>query len=112
MKKLMPTHLFIRKLIRNILIGIALTIFALGIGMAGYSYFEGMSAVEAFENAAMILSGMGPVTPMHTSAGRFFAGCYAIFSGTLFLVIIAVVMAPVIHRFLQKFHLDDSENKK
>ena len=104
---LMPAHIFLKRLTRNILIGLLITFVALGIGMMGYHSIEGMPWVDAFENAAMILSGMGPVYDLKTSAGKIFAGCYAIFSGTLFLVIIAIVFAPVIKRALHTFHIDD-----
>jgi hypothetical protein len=65
-------------------------------------------------NAAMILSGMGPVAPMQTNCGKLFAGCYALFSGLAFITSIGVVFAPVFHRFLHKFHLesDSSVNPK
>ena len=86
-KPLMPTHVFLKRLTRSILGGLCITIVALGIGMVGYHHFERMSWVDAFENAAMILSGMGPVHDLHTASGKIFAGIYALFSGTLFLVI-------------------------
>ncbi len=105
----MPFHIFIKRLARNILLGLLFTFCALGIGMVGYRYFEDMSWVDAFENAAMILSGMGPVYDLKSAAGKIFAGCYAIFSGTLFLVIIAIVFAPVIKRALHTFHIDDTK---
>lgn len=76
--------------------------------MAGYHYYESMSWVDAYVNAAMILSGMGPVNPLQTDAGKIFAGSYALFSGIVFLVVIAVIFAPVIHRFLHKFHLEET----
>ena len=109
MKPLMPQRQFIQKLLRNSLIGLFITILALLIGMVGYRHFEGMPWVDAFENAAMILSGMVPVSELHNAGAKIFAGAYALFSGTLFLVIIAIVMAPIIHRFLHKFHLEEKE---
>jgi hypothetical protein len=83
----------------------------LGTGIIGYHYFENLSWIDAFANAAMILSGMGPLTTLQTESGKLFAGCYALFSGLAFIVIIGVVFAPVVHRFLHKFHLE-SESKK
>ncbi len=80
---------------------------SLFLGMCGYHYFEGMTWVDAFVDAAMILSGMGPVSPLHTSAGKVFAGSYALFSGIVFLVTVAIVFSPVIHRFFHKFHIQD-----
>ncbi len=107
-KPLMPRHIFLRRFAKNIAIGLVITLAALGIGIWGYCYYESMPFVEAFENAAMILSGMGPLHEMKSDSGKLFAGCYALFSGTIFLVVIAIVFAPVIRRFLHKFHLDET----
>ena len=97
----------------NLLIGAVLIALALLLGMWGYHHFESMSWVDAFANAAMILSGMGPLTPLLTNPGKLFAGCYALFSGLLFIVILGIIFGPLVHRFLHQFHLDitDDENK-
>ena len=84
--------------------------FALGIGMIGYHAFEAMSWVDAFVNAALILSGMGPVSPLQTDGGKIFAGCYALFSGLAFIASLGIVFAPAVHRFLHKFHLEGSKD--
>jgi len=83
---------------------------ALGIGMAGYHFIENMGWVDAFVNAAMILSGMGPVATLQTDAGKIFAGCYALFSGLMFITVTGIVLAPVAHRALHKFHLESGKN--
>jgi hypothetical protein len=64
--------------------------------------------MDAYVSASMILSGMGPMGELHTEGGKAFAGCYALFSGILFLVSIAIIFAPVVHRFIHQFHLEDS----
>jgi hypothetical protein len=110
-KTLLPTRQFLKRLSKNILIGIGIAAASLALGMAGYHHFEKMSWIDAYVNAAMILSGMGPVSTLQTDAGKLFAGSYALFSGIVFLVLIAVIFAPVIHRFLHKFHLEDSQKK-
>ena len=74
--------------------------------MAGYHFLEKLPWLDAFLNASMILSGMGPVAPIQTSAGKLFAGCYALFSGLALITSIGVVFAPVFHRFLHRFHLE------
>lgn len=83
---------------------------SLAIGMAGYMYFEGMSAVDAFANAAMILSGMGPLQPLFTNGGKIFAGLYALFSGLMIFVLAGLLLAPVYHRFLHRFHVEEEES--
>lgn len=101
------TKIFLKRLTRNVLFGAIVIGVSLGLGMLGYHHFEKMSWVDAYVNSAMILSGMGPVNPLQTTAGKMFAGTYALFSGIIFLVIIAIIFAPVIHRFFHKFHIED-----
>ena len=80
-------------------------------GMIGYHYFEKMSWIDAYVNAAMILSGMGPVAELKTDTGKIFAGSYALFSGIVFLVVMALILAPALHRFLHKFHIEEGSIK-
>ena len=83
----------------------------LGLGMALYHWVEGLPWPAAFLNAAMLLGGMGPVDPVHTTAGKWLAGCYALFAGVVFLVVAGVMLAPVIHHVLQRFHLEMDEGR-
>lgn len=106
----LPSRIFIKKLTRNMSVGAVIIALSLLIGMVGYHRFEKMSWVDAFVNAAMILSGMGPLGNLSTVSGKIFAGFYALFSGVLFLVVVGIVFVPVFHRFLQKFHV--YEDKK
>ncbi len=75
-------------------------------GMAGYHFLESMSWIDAFVNAAMILSGMGPLATPQTFAGKLFAGLYALYSGLLVIVATGILLAPVFHRVLHKFHAE------
>lgn len=79
---------------------------SIGIGTAGYHFFGRLPWIDSFLNAAMILTGMGPVDHLDTKAGKMFAAFYALFSGISFLTFVAVLFAPIYHRFLHKFHLD------
>ena len=103
---LLPWPAFLRRLVASAAVGAGLVAVSLLIGMAGYHGFEGMGWVDAFANAAMILSGMGPLEPLHTTAGKLFAGCYALYSGLALILIVGVTFSPVVHRFLHKFHLE------
>ncbi len=103
---LLPRRAFYARLRRSAGLALLILFASLAVGMTGYRLLEGMSWLDAFENAAMILSGMGPVSPVHTSPGKLFAGCYALFSGLAFVTAMGVVFAPVFHRFLHKFHLE------
>jgi len=84
---------------------------ALLIGTLGYHFVAGLAWVDAELNAAMILTGMGPVDPMRTTAAKLFASAYALFSGCVFLTSMAIVLSPVFHRVIHKFHLADKEDK-
>lgn len=106
---IIPLFRFVHRLFRNLLIGAIIIAISLGVGMFGYAHFEDMSTVDAFVNAAMILSGMGPVSELQTDPGKVFAGCYALFSGIVFLVVIAIILAPAIHRFMHGFLLSDKK---
>ncbi len=103
---LLPPKQFALRMGRAVLLWLALTVVGLAIGMAGYAASEGMSAVDAFVNAAMILSGMGPVTELKTEGGKLFAGFYAIFSGLFVVIATGFVLAPLLHRVLHSFHVE------
>jgi hypothetical protein len=99
-----------RRFIRRMLIAIglwcALTVIGLAVGIWGYATFEGMSLVDAYVNAAMILAGMGPVGELKTTAGKIFAGSYAILSGLIIVIATAFILAPIFHRVLHRFHVE------
>jgi|SRR5580658_1974716 hypothetical protein len=86
-----------------------LTTGGLAIGIAGYAGFEGMSFVDAFVNAAMILSGMGPLGELKTTAGKIFAGSYAILSGLIIVIATGFILAPIFHRILHHFHVETTK---
>ena len=109
-RPLLPKPLFYRRMLLSALLGLSLVAVSLAAGMLGYHHYEGMSWIDSFVNAAMILSGMGPMLPINTYGGKMFAGCYAIYSGIALISIAGIVFAPVFHRFLHRFHLEN-ENK-
>jgi hypothetical protein len=100
---------FLRRMAFAIGLWLAMTVAGLAIGMAGYAYFEGMSISDAYVNAAMILSGMGPLGELKTTAGKIFAGSYAIFSGLVIVIATGFVLAPIFHRVLHHFHADEKD---
>lgn len=108
-KELLPPKLFLRRQLRFFLYSMGLLAFSLGIGMLGYAYFADLGWVDAFLNASMILTGMGPIDEMKTNAAKLFAGFYALFSGVAFLSMAAILFAPIAHRFLHALHLDMEE---
>ncbi len=103
---------FLVRLGRNVLVAVAVLAVSLAVGMTGYMVFERMSLVEAYDNAAMILSGMGPYDEAASVAGKIFAGTYALYSGLLVLVLTGLVLGPVFHRVLHSFHVEDEDDEK
>lgn len=98
---------FLRRMTLHFALGAGIVLASLLIGMAGYSFFEGLAWRDAFLNASMLLGGMGPVDPPHSNGGKVFAGVYALYAGLVFLVGIAIVLAPVLHRVLHTFESGD-----
>jgi hypothetical protein len=111
-KPLLSRRKFYWRMARNIGIVAVIVTLSLFFGSAGYHYFEGLPWIDALLNASMILAGMGPVDPVKTTHGKLFATFYALYSGITFLTMIGILMAPVLHRFLHKFHLEISEKDK
>lgn len=100
----LPLRQFLVRLAHSGIIAFAFLVASLFAGMTGYHLLEGLSWLDAFLNASMLLGGMGPVNPVVTSAGKLFAGLYALYCGLAVLVVAGVVLAPVAHRFLHIFH--------
>lgn len=88
---------------------VVLLVFSLGLGIVGYMYTENMNWLDAFLNASMLLGGMGPVNTPQTDGGKFFAGCYALYAGLLFVVCAGLVLTPVLHRVLHVFHVTEQD---
>ena len=108
-KPLLPRRKFYQRIALSTGIVVGIVAFSLFMGSAGYHYFAGLPWIDALLNASMILTGMGPVDPVKTTAAKLFATFYALYSGIAFLTMMAILMAPLLHRFLHKFHLEMSE---
>jgi hypothetical protein len=104
---LAPLRVFYSRLAKAFLATLGVIAFSLAMGAAGYHYFGHMGWLDAWLNASMILTGMGPVTPMETPEGKMFSIFYCLYSGIAFLSLVAILMAPIYHRFLHRFNLDE-----
>jgi hypothetical protein len=102
--KLLPGRMFLRRVVRHAATALVIVIVSLAFGMAGYMYFEHLPWRDAFLNSAMLLGGMGPVDAPKSDGGKLFAGCYALYAGLVFLISVGVVLVPVMHRLLHRFH--------
>lgn len=103
--------LFLRRLLRSALVGMALIVVSLLLGMWGYHNLEHLGWIDAYENAAMILCGMGPLAIPQSVSGKIFAGTYALYSGIAVLAFAGVIFAPIVHRFLHALHLQDGDHR-
>ena len=111
-QQLASPDVFRRRLVRSFAVGSLMVAVSLAVGMVGYGVTESLSPLDAFLNASMILSGMGPLHNPKTDAGKLFAGIYALYSGFAVLVIAGVTFAPAIHRVLHRFHLADDKDEE
>lgn len=105
--RLLPRAAFLRRVAKHLAVAGLVVAGSLAGGMAGYAYFERLSALDAFLNAAMLLGGMGPIWSPATPGGKLFAGLYALYAGMVFLVVAGIVLAPIVHRVLHRFHWDE-----
>jgi hypothetical protein len=110
-EKLLPRREFLKRVAKYSLISLGLIVVSLIFGMVGYRVFEGLSWVDAFLNAAMLMGGMGPVSVLRSEAGKVFAGVYALYCGMILLIAVGVFAAPIVHRFLHHFHLENEKKQ-
>jgi hypothetical protein len=103
-QKVLPRALFARRLANSAALAAGVVGTSLAVGILGYHLIGRLGWIDSFLNASMILSGMGPVDELHSRAAKIFAGCYALFSGIMFLTTAAIIFAPLAHRVLHRFH--------
>ena len=109
--QLAPRSVFFKRVAVSLLIAFGMIGFALMIGIIGYHTLAGFGWVDSLLEASMILGGMGPVNPLANDPAKIFASLYALFSGLMFIGIMGVVLSPIVHRFLHKFHVDEKDVK-
>lgn len=105
---LLPRHSFFVRAIGYLTLSTLVVGLALGIGVLGYHHLGGLPWIDALVNASMILGGMGPVDPIASDAGKYFASFYALFSGLLFIGAASIALAPFVHRIMHKLHVDEA----
>ena len=109
---LLSRRLFWRRMLRHGGVAVAAIAVSLGAGTVGYHALGGLGWVDAFENASMILGGMGPVDPITATSGKLFASFYALYSGVIFLAVAGLLFTPVLHRLLHHFHVERHERSR
>ena len=105
-QKVAPFSVFARRLASAVAVGCGVIAVVLFLGMAGYHWLAGFDWVDSLLESSMILGGMGPVNPLPTTGAKIFASGYALFSGLVFIGLMGIVLTPVVHRMLHKFHVE------
>jgi hypothetical protein len=108
--RLLSRAAFLRRLSRHAIVAFGVVAGSLSCGILGYHFLEDIPWIDALLNASMILGGMGPVSEIHTVAGKIFASIYALYSGLVVLVAAGILFAPIFHRFLHRFHLESEDD--
>jgi hypothetical protein len=106
-----PSARFVLRIIKHAAIALAIVTISLMIGIAGYMKTEQMPLLDAFLNSAMLLGGMGPVkTEGLSPEGKLFAGIYALYAGLVFIAVMSIMLAPVVHRIMHRYHWEDKQD--
>ena len=105
-QKLAPLSVFAKRVVAAVGVACCVIAVVLFIGVSGYHWLAGLDWVDSLLEASMILGGMGPVNPIKTTSAKLFASAYALFSGLVFIGIMGIVLTPVVHRVMHKFHVE------
>lgn len=105
-QKLVPFQVFLGRVAKHVVVACCASAVALIIGIAGYHWIAGLDWVDSLLEASMILGGMGPVNQIKTSGAKVFASAYALFSGLVLIGVMGIVLGPVAHRLMHKFHVE------
>jgi TRAP-type C4-dicarboxylate transport system permease small subunit len=109
--ELAPVSVFVKRLIASLLMALGLIALVLCVGIVGYHLIAGYNWIDSLLEASMILGGMGPVKELPADGAKIFASMYALFSGLIFIAVMGLVLSPVVHRILHKFHVDEKDVK-
>ena len=109
--QLAPISIYAQRIAASVAIAVGLMVIALFLGISGYHFIAGFNWVDSLLEASMILGGMGPVRELSHDSAKIFASIYALFSGVIFIALMGIILAPVVHRVLHKFHVDEGDVK-
>ena len=110
MEEILSRKKYIRRVMKHGIYGIIFLIISLWIWMIGYHHFgKDLNWVDSFLNASMILTWMWPINQMETDEAKIFSSLYALYSWIAFLSIFTIMLTPVLHRFLHKFHISTKD---
>ena len=107
--ELAPFSIYVQRIIVSLAIAFGLILVALSVGIAGYHFIAGFNFVDSLLEASMILGGMGPVRELANDGAKLFASIYALFSGVIFIALMGIILSPIAHRVMHKFHIDEKD---
>jgi hypothetical protein len=107
--KLAPFSIFVQRIIASLVLAFGLILVALSVGIASYHFIAGFNFVDSLLEASMILGGMGPVRELANDGAKIFASIYALFSGVIFIALMGIILSPIAHRVMHKFHIDEKD---
>lgn len=110
-EQLAPRAVFVKRIVGSLAIALGIICVALLIGIAGYHYIAGFNWIDSLLEASMILGGMGPIKELPNDTAKVFASVYALFSGLILIALMGIILAPVVHRVMHKFHVDEKDVK-
>ena len=108
---LLPLRLFLRRMVRHGAIVLEFALVSIAVGIAGFHFLADQPWIDAFLNTAMLLGGMGPVGEIQSTTGKLFAGVFALYAGLAFIAAFAVLSAPVLHRLIHRFHVEERSTR-
>jgi hypothetical protein len=107
--RLAPRAIFIKRIVASLLVALALIVTALLCGIVGYHFVAGFDWIDSLLEASMILGGMGPIKELPNDTAKVFASAYALFSGLILIALMGIMLSPVAHRVMHKFHVDEED---
>lgn len=107
--KLAPVSIYVQRIAASLALASVLILVGLSVGIVGYHLIAGFNFVDSLLEASMILGGMGPVRELPNDASKIFASIYALFSGVIFIALMGIILSPVAHRVMHKFHIDEKD---
>ena len=109
--KTIPRRHFYHRFLLALALAGGLIGFSLSLGILGYHFIAGLRWVDSLLDASMILAGMGPVNTLTSDAAKVFASAYALFSGVVFISATGILLSPIFHRVLHRFHIEERDLK-
>lgn len=103
-----PRH-FRRRLLIHVFYAFLVMFITIAIGLVAHLLLEPVNWHDALLNTALIVGGIGPYILPESVSGKVFFAAYSMFVGLIFIGTLGIILAPLAHRILHKFHLDDNE---